>query len=48
MRPLRAVPHPFTQETPNFMSLGRETRLSDNLMYSPNLRIHLPQKNMKY
>ena len=35
MRAIRASPHKQTRETANFMTLGRETRLPEHLMYSP-------------
>ena len=33
MRALRATPHSFTKETPNFMMMGREVRLPDQLTH---------------
>ena len=37
MRGIRASPHATTAETPNYMMLGREVRLQDQLMYGPIL-----------
>jgi len=33
MRAYRSTPHSSTQETPNFLMLGRETRVPDHLTY---------------
>jgi len=33
MRAYRSTPHSATQETPNFLMLGRETRVPEHLTY---------------
>jgi len=37
MAVLRATPHSFTQETPNYLMFGRETRIPDQLSMQPIL-----------
>ena len=37
MRTLRGIPHSATKETPNFMLLGRELRLPDQLQYGSSI-----------
>jgi len=43
MRAYRSTPHSSTQETPNFLMLGRETRVPEHLTYhvpAPESPVH--------
>jgi len=43
MQPYRSTPHSATQETPNFLMLGRETRVPEHLTYhvpAPESPVH--------
>jgi len=43
MRAYRSTPHSSTQETPNFLMLGQETRVLDHLIYhvpAPGSQVH--------
>jgi hypothetical protein len=45
MRIFRATPHAATLETPNFMMLGREARLPDDLLHEvPPVRLYVETK----